>query len=385
MKRGLVFLVILSLLLCGQAVQAKEETEWKTIAKVTKKGTTYSLVQNKQSDELYFVKEERVKGKRVEQYRALIGTYEERVHADIFVKKKGDILLLMQDEEELSFLQVNESSGEIGKKAGLSLKNPGGKKGKSGKGKRASVSALETEETEYSLDTPEMYVVTNLTPTSATLKWSEVEGAEKYRIRVDYNDAETIFYEETDETTIVIDDLEPFEVYGFYLQAIGDNGVSEEIMAGVWTPEDIENVSVQSSSTRISLDWSAVERATHYNLFLLYLEGRDDPIEVDDTHFTFDDLEPGKLYGALIDVMDDDYVIDVALVVFATPMRDTGAVDEENIDFPDPPDPTGNLPAPEDFTVEPDQTSARLQWDRVEDAEGYILWINGERKLDLGK
>ena len=66
LKRGLVFLVILSLLLCGQAVQAKEETEWKTISKVTKKGTTYSLLQNKQSDELYFVKEERVKGKRVE-------------------------------------------------------------------------------------------------------------------------------------------------------------------------------------------------------------------------------------------------------------------------------------------------------------------------------
>ena len=207
----------------------------------------------------------------------MIGTYEERVHADIFVKKKGDILLLMQDEEELSFLQVNESSGQIGKKAGLSLKNPGGKKGKSGKGKRASVSALETEEAEYSLDAPEMYVVTNLTPTSATLKWSEVEGAEKYRIRVETWDTE--YVKETDRTSVVIDELEPGNPFNFYLQAVGEEGESEEIIAGVFTPDEIDNISIQSSSTRISLGWSPVRQATHYKLTLMKSEGWEDPVE----------------------------------------------------------------------------------------------------------
>lgn len=382
MKRGFIFFVIISVLLFGQSVHAREkEREWITISKVTQKGTTYSLLQNKETDELYFVKEERKKGEK-EQYRKLIGTYEERVNAKI-INKKSEIMLLMTNENQISLMHLEETTGEITKRVNVPVKNPGDKGKNSKKIKRSSIGK---QSEEVSLETPSAYTVTNVTPTSAQLEWSEVEGAEKYRIRVDLDDSETVMIEETDDTAIMFDDLEPGEVYAFYLQAIGDGEVSEELMAGVWLPVDIKNISVQSSPTRISLNWSEVKGTSGYKLTLLDLEGWEDPIELDETHYTFDNLEPGKLYGVLIDVMDGDYVKDIAVVIFSTPTKSgsTGE-DDELVDYPDPPDPTGKLSAPENFKVEPEQTSALLEWDRVSNAQGYVLWVNGEQKIDLGK
>lgn len=289
----------------------------------------------------------------------------------------------MTNENQISLMHLEETTGEITKRVNVPVKNPGDKGKNSKKIKRSSIGK---QSEEVSLETPSAYTVTNVTPTSAQLEWSEVEGAEKYRIRVDLDDSETVMIEETDDTAIMFDDLEPGEVYAFYLQAIGDGEVSEELMAGVWLPVDIKNISVQSSPTRISLNWSEVKGTSGYKLTLLDLEGWEDPIELDETHYTFDNLEPGKLYGVLIDVMDGDYVKDIAVVIFSTPTKSgsTGE-DDELVDYPDPPDPTGKLSAPENFKVEPEQTSALLEWDRVSNAQGYVLWVNGEQKIDLGK
>ena len=92
MRRGLIFLLIISLLLVGQAAHAKEKKEdvkeWKTITRVSEKQATYSLVQHEETEELYFVKEKGNKGKKEEQYQSFLGTYEGRVQAKIMNKKE---------------------------------------------------------------------------------------------------------------------------------------------------------------------------------------------------------------------------------------------------------------------------------------------------------
>lgn len=389
MRRGLIFLLIISLLLVGQAAQAKEKKEdvkeWKTITRVSEKQATYSLVQHEETEELYFVKEKGNKGKKEEQYQSFLGTYEGRVQAKI-MNKKEKVVLILSDGKQFSFMTVEEESGEVTKKKKLPVKKTGKRKGSQKKTRSASLETQQMFAAADSLELPSKFIVTNVTPTSVQLKWSEVEGAEKYRIRVDFDEVETIAVEETEGTEMTIDNLIPGEGYAFYFQAVGRDAESEEMMAGVILPEVMENISIQAAPTRISWNWSELEDTSRYELILMDLEDWSEPVSLEETHYTFHDLQPGEYYGVLLDVMDGPYSHELAVAVFYTPTRETSEEDDEEIvDFPDPPDPKGNLPAPENFTVEPLQTGAYLEWDRVSNAIGYELWINGEEKIELGK
>lgn len=397
MKKGLIFLVIVACFLFGQVVYAGEkEREWDVIKIISHKNTTYSLVQNNQTDELYFLKEEKEKGNKREVYRSLVGTYENRIKAGIHLKKRG-IILFISSQNDFSFLRVEDTSGEITNKVQLPLKKKSSKSKKSEKprvskkesltSKRLVLKSQQELNTDDPPEPPSFYTVENITPTSVRLKWTEVEGVDEYRVYLNppfEDEGVRELVAETDSTSLEIDSLEPGELYIFYLRAVRDGVESEEIYTAVLTPDYFEEIEIQSATTWISLEWSPVERASGYQIELIDGEGWKGPKQLEETQYTYDDLKPQTLYAVLLEAMDGNASFDQAIVVYTTPALDSSDNDDEVPDFPDPPAPTGDLPAPTDFTVEPEQTNAQLQWNPVEDAEAYVLWINGERMIEVG-
>jgi hypothetical protein len=391
LKRGLIFFVLVICLLLGQIVYAGEkDKEWDVIKKISHKNTTYSLVQNRETDDLFFMKEEREKGKRKEVFRTLVGTYKNKVHAGIHLKQQ-EIVLFFIDQENLSFVKVDDSSGEVKKNVKLPRKTKPEKKKKNTKQrslKRQSASTQQqTLDAEEPLQAPVFFTVEKATPTSVNLKWDEVEGADHYRVyeTMPFEDEEARkLVAETESTALTLDHLEPRELYAYYLRAVRDGVESEEVMVAVWTPEHMEYVEAQSTTDSISIGWSPVDGAKRYELELFGWEGKLQEEEVEEEKsFTFTDLEPKSPYVVQLQAVGETYALDsVVLVSMTHPSEDSE--DEEVPDFPDPPAPTGNLDAPSSFTVEPEQTKAHLSWESVRGADGYVLWINGERKIELG-
>lgn len=401
MKRGFIFVFIAISLLFGQVVYAAEkEEEWDVIKKVPHKNATYSLVQNNQTDELYFLKEEKNKGKTTEIYQTLVGTYENKVTAQISLKKSG-IILFISDQSDFYFFRMDGTSGEITGEVKLpSKKGSKGKKGKKTKAtkkdsltsKRLSLKSYQTLESDDPLEPPSFYTVENITPTSVTLKWSEVTGADEYRIyeTAPFNEDDDTrrLVAETSSTDIEMKNLEANEFYLFYLRAVRDGVESEEIYTAIWMPSIIDNIDIETTSTQLSVDWSAVDGEYNYDLSVydIAFESLEDKLYEEngtETNYTFDNLQPLTQYLVVLNATNSTRHNDIILFICMTYPLGEGE-DDEVPDFPDPPAPTGDLPAPTDFTVEPEQTTAQLQWNPVGDAEGYVLWINGERKIEVG-
>ncbi|WP_139489617.1 fibronectin type III domain-containing protein [Brevibacillus dissolubilis] len=333
------------------------------------------------------------------------------------------------------------------------------------------------------------FTITQMTPTSITLKWNPVVGAQQYVVEVSSDEDESIYsLEATTDTTITM----PLPT-GKVSAPLWDVGIitvfDEETMtvSDEWkflfalTPEKTATVSMDTQPTDISVNWSPLKGAEKYGVDYLSLIppiGRNDygrtvetfpTIPVSETKATLTDLKPSTWYGITVDTKEapqesqdifawlttthpltpekpnentlyaemyssesaefswdlvegateylvysgdqllgstgtytNHFVIDNVIAgdtydLYVAARNITGtsprahleylAGDEDFVpDMPDPPAPTGELPAPGNFSVVKEQikqTSAVLTWNAVEGEKGYVLWLNGEKSLSI--
>ncbi|MED4781968.1 fibronectin type III domain-containing protein [Brevibacillus choshinensis] len=399
MRRGFIFLFIAISLLFGQVVYAGEkEKEWDVIKKASQKNATYTLMKSNATDELFLVKEKKIKGKMTEEFRSLLGTFDRRVKAEIRVNE-NEIILFIFDDGNISLMRVEAESGEVThniplpakskKKKGKQEKRSSGSKGKTFRSASLSEEnrlAIAAETEGEVPEAPPFYTVENITPTTISLKWSEVEGADEYRVyeTLPFEDKEARrLVAETDDTETTLE-LDKGDLYFFYLRAVRDGVESDEVYTAIMNPRDIENLDIHTTATKMSVDWTEVVDST-YEVSVFDMEEELDTEELTEPHYSISKLAPLTSYIFNMGVHTSSTAQSDGVLFICMTHPDDGSIDDEEIpDFPDPPEPTGHLPAPEDFTVEPGQTTALLEWKPVEDAEGYVIWINGEKKIEVG-
>ncbi|WP_139488189.1 fibronectin type III domain-containing protein [Brevibacillus dissolubilis] len=239
-------------------------------------------------------------------------------------------------------------------------------------------------------------------PTSIGLNWAPLDGVEKYNVnylsthpptgRYDYGkEVQSFPTLPVSETKALLLDLKPSTWYGITIDTNNaetetSSEESQDIFAWISPthpappekPNEDTLYAEMDSSESAEFSWDLVKDATEY---LVY--NGDELLGSTGTfgdHFVMENIVAGETY--------DLYV--AARNITGTSPRahlEYFAGDEEFIpDMPDPPAPTGELPAPTGFEVIKEkikQTTAELKWNAVEGAKGYVLWINGEKNLSI--
>jgi len=397
LRKAIIFICLFCFLLTQQAFAEKRDREWEVIKRFSHKQKVYSLEKFEETGEYFLVKQEREKGKTEEVYRTSLGTLEDDINPIMWVKGK-EIRMVYSDQDDISLISMEESTGKTNKKAKISTPKPAKKKSKKelqskSSKKKASVSSKTlraSNETTTEIVAPEFFTVKTLSPSSATLEWTEVEGAESYRIYerlpfVDEEVTERRLVGETDSTSIEIKDLEGGELYLHYLRAVYSNGESDEMYVAIIPPTGT-TFNVESGTDMLTFSWDPIPEVEEYPISIHGENGDKEEVTIEETEYTFEDLESRTPYLFVFDVEVDRSGFDTSFLMAMTYPSDADSEDKVP-DFPDPPAPTGDLPAPENFKAVPDVTYADLTWDRVEDAEGYVIYVNGneETRIDSGR
>lgn len=115
----------------------------------------------------------------------------------------------------------------------------------------------------------------NIDDDEVNLRWSKVNGADGYQVYV-YNDTAKKWTKlpSTSRTTYEVDDLVSAKTYKFRVRAYdkktGGTVYSEYSTITVATePDEVDNVKVSAKTkTSVTLSWSAVKRATGYQVYI---------------------------------------------------------------------------------------------------------------------
>lgn len=220
-----------------------------------------------------------------------------------------------------------------------------------------------------------------------TLTWSEVDSAQGYVVcTVTYDETGNPIYKEIDrvaDTSTVITGLENGEVYTYAVYAyktvnnkVWESKMSNHVTAvvGVYVPIPLD-LKAEPGNRQVQLTWTAVSNATGYELECYdYNTGEYEVIATTS--------KPGFLHQNLTNDVTYRYRVrayreittltskankiysDYSTVVSATPSAIYS--DEDDPYF---------LETPKDFTVTASDGQASLSWTKVDNAEGYEVYI----------
>lgn len=125
-----------------------------------------------------------------------------------------------------------------------------------------------TDPERETLDVPTGLAASNETDTSATLTWDKVEGASRYRVRIDEGEPSVVA-----STTYIAKKLDPRTEYTWSVQAFNGDSESEWSENATFTtvPATLEvptNLVADPADISAILSWDAVEGATGYELII---------------------------------------------------------------------------------------------------------------------
>jgi len=214
---------------------------------------------------------------------------------------------------------------------------------------------------------PENLKVEQLNKSSIKLSWDAVEGATGYRIYRSINGVDYVFTKTIAETNTSNYGLNCEQnTYGYRIVAVGNDGSdylswdSEAANVDVMPAAPANLTVVADNNSTVTLAWDAVEGATGYRLYRSDNDGEFKLLKTVTEATT-------KNYN--LDIANNTYIYRVVTIIETeSVVRKSAYSDEVSVKLP--------LPAPTNLTAEQiSETSVKLTWDPVENAEGYIVSI----------
>jgi fibronectin type 3 domain-containing protein len=223
-----------------------------------------------------------------------------------------------------------------------------------------------------SLSAPSSITATAASSSKITLKWSSVSSATYYYVYRATSSSGT-YSKIGSSTTASYTDSSLSEETTYYYKVIALNnssqsGYSAIVNATTSTAEtDLDTpenpVAVSSGDDEIILQWDEVDDADGYYIYMSTSKsGTYSKIDtVTDTEYTDDELSADTTYYYKVKAYNDDGTSDFSSIVYAT-------TDEDD-------DSDSDLEAPDNLEVSDyDEDSVSLEWDEVDDADGYYIY-----------